>query len=85
MYLATSLALFHLSSCYYLHKNLTHLKVDDMDNTKSMLPRSPEIGKATGSMFKLATKVTGCIIWSGKYPQNRKVIFYLNNNQVVKA
>ena len=56
-----------------------------MDNSKSMLPRSPEIGKATGSMFKLATKVTGCIIWSGKYPQNRKVMFYLNNNQVVKA
>ena len=55
--------------------------VDDMDNYKSHLPQSPEIGKTSGSLFRIPTKVTGCIIWSGKYPQNRKVVFYLNNNQ----
>ena len=55
--------------------------MDDMDNHKSHIPQSPEIGKTTGSLFKLPTKVTGTIIWSGKYPQNRKVGFLLNHNQ----
>ena len=57
--------------------------VDDMDNSKSLIPRSPEISKTGGSLFKLPTKITGAIIWSGKYPENRKVIFYLNHNQVL--
>ena len=52
-----------------------------MDNYKSHLPQAPEIGKTSGSLFRLPTKVTGCIIWSGKYPQNRKVVFYINHNQ----
>ena len=52
-----------------------------MDNYKSHLPQSPVIGKTSGSLFRLPTKVTGCIIWSGKYAQNRKVVFYVNNNQ----
>ena len=51
------------------------------DFLKSHIPQSPEIGKTSGSLFKLPSKVTGCIIWSGKYPQNRKVVFYLNHNQ----
>jgi hypothetical protein len=55
--------------------------VDDMDNHKSHIPHSPEIGKTAGSLYRLPTKVTGCLIWSGKYPQNRKVVFYLNHNQ----
>ena len=57
------------------------LIVDDMDNYKSHLPQSPVIGKTTGSLFRLPTKVTGCIVWSGKYPQNRKVVFWINHNQ----
>ena len=63
------------------HSNLSFSSVDDMDNHKSHIPQSPEIGKTSGSLFKLPSKVTGCIIWSGKYPQNRKVVIYLNHNQ----
>ena len=55
--------------------------VDDMDNHKSHIPRTTEIGKTSGSLFRLPTKVTGCIIWSGKYPQDRKVVFLVNHNQ----
>ena len=58
-----------------------HLQVDDMDNTKSMIPQSPATGKALAGMFKMPTKVTGTIIWSGHYPQTRKVGFLLNHNQ----
>ena len=52
-----------------------------MDNTKSMIPQSPATGKALAGMFKMPTKVTGTIIWSGHYPQTRKVGFLLNHNQ----
>ena len=52
-----------------------------MDNSKSLLPQSPVAGKTTGQLFKLPTKVTGTIIWSGNYDQNRQVGFYLNHNQ----
>ena len=52
-----------------------------MDNHKSMIPQSPAIGKTSGSLFKLPSKVTGTIIWSGRYPQNRRVGFLLNHNQ----
>ena len=58
----------YLINCYI---NTPSLKVDDMDNHKSHLPQSPVIGKTSGSLFRLPTKVT----------QNRKVVFYVNNNQ----
>ena len=65
----------------YDPENNIFLQVDDMDNHKSHLPQSPVIGKTSGSLFRLPTKVTGCIIWSGKYPQNRKVVFFINHDQ----
>ena len=32
-------------------------------------------------MMKLASKITGCIIWSSHYPQDRKVVVYVNHDQ----
>ena len=70
-----------LKSLLIVFNNTPLLLVDDMDNHKSHLPQSPQIAKTAGSLFRLPTKVTGCIIWSGRYPQNRQVVFFLNHNQ----
>ena len=39
------------------------------------------MGKSCSGIMKLASKITGCIIWSGNYPQNRKVQCFLNHDQ----
>ena len=48
---------------------------------QSYLPHPLELGKSTSSMMKLASKITGCIIWSSHYPQDRKVVVYVNHDQ----
>ena len=52
-----------------------------MDNHKSYLPHPLEMGKDTSSILKLASKITGCIVWSSHYPQNRKVLCFVNHDQ----
>ena len=39
------------------------------------------MGKDTSSIQKLASKITGCIIWSSHYPQDRKVQCFVNHDQ----
>ena len=56
------------------------LQLDDMDNSKSYLPRILEPGKKTGKIFQLPSKITGTIMYSGKYIGNRKVNMFINHN-----
>ena len=39
------------------------------------------MGKSSGGIFRLPSKVTGCLIWSSWYPQNRKVVMMVNHDQ----
>ena len=39
------------------------------------------MGKNSGGIFRLPSKVTGCIIWSSWFPQNRKVVMLVNHDQ----
>ena len=55
------------------------LVIDGMDNSKTNIPRPLVKTKSNAGMFKLPTKVLGCIISSGLYPSNRKIQFYLNH------
>ena len=48
---------------------------------QSYLPHPLEMGKTTASILKLASKITGCIIWSSHYPQNRKIQCFVNHDQ----
>ena len=43
------------------------LQIDDMDNTKSYLPKILEPGKKLVNMNKLKSKITGCIMNNGLY------------------
>ena len=56
------------------------LQLDGMDNTKSYCPRDLIKGKHDVNKPTLPTKIQGCIIYSGYYDTNRRIIFYLNNN-----
>lgn len=56
-------------------------KVDDMDNSKSYLPKILEPGKKLVGMEKLKTRITGTILYSSLYPGGRKVHFFLNHDQ----
>ena len=56
------------------------IQLDDMDNSKSFIPRILEPGKKTSTIFKLPSKITGTIMHSSHYPQNRKINFYINHN-----
>ena len=39
------------------------------------------MGKTTSSILKLDSKITGTIIWSANYPDNRRVQFFVNHDQ----
>ena len=55
-------------------------QVDGMDNSKSMLPRFLEKGKKLAGLFRLPCKITGGIIWSSLYPEQRKNKFFINHD-----
>ena len=52
-----------------------------MDNAKSNLPRFKEKSKKLANFYKLPSKITGAIIFSSKYPLNRKVKMFVNFDQ----
>ena len=56
-----------------------------MDNQKSYCPRELVKGKKTAGMLRLPTKITGCIIYSGHYEENRKIAFYINHDHFEQA
>ena len=58
------------------------LQVDGMDNHKSYLPRYLLNAKELQGTERLASKISGCILWSGLYEAKRKVLFYHNHDQV---
>ena len=55
-------------------------QIDGMDNAKSMLPRFLEKGKKLAGLFRLPCKITGGIIWSSLYPEQRKNKFFINHD-----
>ena len=61
------------------------IQLDGMDNHKSYTPREQEKSKRTAGLLRLPTKITGCIIYSGHYKENRKVVFYINHDQFEQA
>ena len=67
--------------CQSLPRDHLGLEVDDMDNSKSMLPRNVEKSKSLVGMRTLKTKISGVIIKSGLYETGRKTKFHLNHDQ----
>ena len=57
------------------------MQIDDMDNSKSYLPKLTENYKSLVSTTRLKTKITGCIIVSSLYENNRKCHFFTNHDQ----
>ena len=55
--------------------------IDSMDNQKSHIPRFIEKTKNLANFWKLPSKVTGCLVYSAHYPENRKVKMFLNFDQ----
>ena len=58
------------------------LQVDGMNNFSSYVPRYLVNAKEMQGAERLACKITGCILWSGLYEDNRKIIYYINHDQV---
>ena len=56
------------------------LQIDGMDSKKTETPRLRDRSKKNEKMLRLPSKVQGCIIYSGKYAEKRKVVFYLNHD-----
>ena len=52
-----------------------------MDNQKSYLPRMRENAKALVGSERLASKITGVLIYSGYYREQRKNLVYVNHDQ----
>ena len=57
------------------------IQIDGMGNWSSYLPRYQDNSKSLAGTIRLATKVTGCIIWSGLYEEKRKDLFFINHDQ----
>ena len=64
-----------------MFKNLAY-KIDGMDNKKSYIPRLLEKSKDMSGTERLASKISGCNIYSGWYESKRKCLFYINHDQV---
>ena len=56
-----------------------------MSKWQSALPRYLENEKGLQGTERLATVITGGIIWSGVYPDKRRDIFFLNHEQFGKV
>ena len=59
------------------------LQIDSMDNSKSYLPRYLEHAKEYQGTERLPTKITGGLIHSGCYQEKRKVMLFINHEQVL--
>ena len=57
------------------------IQIDGMGNWSSYLPRYQDNSKSLAGTIRLATKVTGCIIWNGLYEEKRKDLFFINHDQ----
>ena len=57
------------------------LQVDGMDNKKSYIPRLLVKSKELTGTERLASKISGCIIYSSWYEHKRKCLFYVNHDQ----
>ena len=53
-----------------------------MDNQKSFIPRTLEKAKEHVGTERLASKISGVIIYSGHYRAQRKVSFFINHDEV---
>ena len=62
------------------HKTCPFFNFCILDNQKSYLPRVAQPGKKSSKIFHLPSKITGTIIWSSRYPHNRRVKMYVNHN-----
>ena len=58
------------------------LQIDGMDNKKSYIPRLLQKSKDMMGTERLASKISGCILYSGWYEKKRKCLFYINHDQV---
>ena len=65
-----------------LFKNL--VKIDGMDNKKSYIPRLLEKSKEMSGTERLASKISGCNIYSGWYEAKRKWWGIINSTRTVK-
>ena len=57
------------------------IQFDDMDQTKTNVPKFAERSKSLQNFNQLKNHCTGVIVHSGLYPENRSVHFYLNQDQ----
>ena len=57
------------------------LQFDGMGSYNSLIPRYLDNSKSLVGTERLPSKITGCILWSGKYQDKRKDIFYINHEQ----
>ena len=60
------------------------VQIDGMDNSKSYLPRFLEHSKELAGTERLPSKIQGCIITSGFYETNQKVLFFINHDHFGK-
>ena len=60
------------------------IQVDGMDNSKSYLPRFLENAKELVGAERLPSKIYGCIITSGFYEGNQKILFFINHDHFGK-
>ena len=60
-------------------KQVLSLQIDSMDNSKSIIPRVLEKSKGMTLMHRLACKITGVIVSSSLYTNNRKVKMFINH------
>ena len=67
--------------CIDFPKENLGIQFDDMDQTKTNLPRFSERAKSQSNFRQLKTHCTGVIIHSGLYDSNRNVHLILNNDQ----
>jgi len=67
--------------CLTFPNDYLMIHIDDMDNSKSLLPRNMEPGKKLSGCYKIPTKLTGTITSSGHFPNGRKVAFYYNHDE----
>ena len=69
----------------FIHRSVTSpeqvisLQIDSMDNSKSIIPKILEKSKNLTLKYRLPSKITGCILTSSLYPENRRIKFYVNH------
>ena len=57
------------------------LQFDGMGSYNSLIPRYLDNSKNLVGTERLPSKITGCILWNGRYQEKRKDIFWVNHEQ----